>query len=163
MKTYLVFTCLEHPDNITDYSAMENPSQILHPDCSTGRRYIMGTKFQSRNKSGKKAHKLASCSFHNLDLSIQGSNLKTMSQGKNLHETNFLSIFVQESLQNVRKHRMIQQDKLRSFECSFLANYIGDFNHNKRRYEENMKTIKREFSCVERDSLLRMKQSSFKK
>ena len=52
---------------------------------------------------------------------------------------------------------MIQQDKLRSFESSFLANYIGDFNHNKRRFEENMKKVKKEFSNVKRDNLWRMK------
>ena len=65
-----------------------------------------------------------------------------------------------ESLQNVRKHRMIQQDKLRSFECSFLANYIGDFNHNKRRFDAQMKSLKKDMPALERDVLWRMKTMS---
>ena len=52
---------------------------------------------------------------------------------------------------------MIQADKLRSVESSFLANFIGDFNHNKRRWEENMKLLKKDFKSVERDNLWRAK------
>ena len=69
------------------------------------------------------------------------------------------SQYLLESLQNVRKHRMIQQDKLRSFETSFLANYIGDFNHNMRRYEESLKKIEREFTVIQRDQLWRIKKN----
>ena len=36
----------------------------------------------------------------------------------------------QEALQVVRKSKTVQQDKLRSFETSFLANMLQDFFHN---------------------------------
>ena len=54
---------------------------------------------------------------------------------------------------------MIQADKLRNFESSFLANFIGDFNHNKRRWEENMKLLNKDFNSVERDNLWRAKST----
>ena len=57
----------------------------------------------------------------------------------------------------MRKHRTIQADKLRSFECSYLANFIGDFNHNKRKFEEQMKGLQKDFGLVERDDLWRAK------
>jgi hypothetical protein len=63
----------------------------------------------------------------------------------------------------VRKHRTIQADKLRSYECAFLANCIVDFHHNKRKYDEKMRMLQREFSNVERDSLGRAKCTLMKK
>ena len=56
----------------------------------------MGTRLQL--KTGHKGHKRETCAFHNLDLSQQGPEIKSMTQ---------------ESMQNVRKFRSIQQDKLR--------------------------------------------------
>ena len=70
---------IEHPDNITDEKSMEDESQLLHPDCSSLQRYIMGTRLQ--NKDGKKKHKLPTCDFHDLDNCKQGVLFKTMSQG----------------------------------------------------------------------------------
>ena len=64
-----------------------------------------------------------------------------------------------ESLQNVRKHRTIQADKLRSVECAYLANYITDYHHNKRKHDEQKKMFEKEFGHVERDSLWRGKCS----
>ena len=72
-----------------------------------------------------------------------------------------LNVFL-ESLQNVRKHRTIQADKLRSFECSFLANYIGDFHHNRRKYNEQMSGLLKDHDTVERNNLWRA-SSSLKK
>ena len=73
---------IEHPDNVTDLTAMENDSQIVHPDCSSGNRYVMGTRLQTKTKGkGKSKHKLNTCSFQNIDLSKQGAKIKTMSQG----------------------------------------------------------------------------------
>ena len=71
-----------HPANITNKNAMEDESQILHPDCATMQRYVMGTRLQ--NVKGKKQHKLPTCDFHDPDNSKQGADLKTMSQGKSL-------------------------------------------------------------------------------
>ena len=71
---------MEHPENITNVKAMEDESQLLHPDCSTMQRYVMGTRLQTK-VDGKKKHKLPTCDFHDLDNSKQGANLKTMSQG----------------------------------------------------------------------------------
>ena len=65
--------------------------------------------------------------------------------------------FFAESLQNVRKHRTIQADKLRSVECAFLANYIVDFHHNRRKNHEQMANLLKDCSAVERDSLWRAK------
>ena len=73
---------IEHPDNITNYAAMDTPCQIDHPDCSSMQRYVMGTRLQTKDKGKKKKHKLKTCEFHNLDNSKQGAQLKTMSQGK---------------------------------------------------------------------------------
>ena len=75
---------IEHPDNTTDYAAMDNESQIVHPDCASGNRYVMGTRLQTKGKGGKArkaAHKLETCKFHDLDCSKQGAELQTMSQG----------------------------------------------------------------------------------
>ena len=57
----------------------------------------------------------------------------------------------------MRKHRTIQADKLRSIECSYLANYIVDFHHNKRKYDEQLKMLEKEFGSFERDNLWRAK------
>lgn len=74
---------IEHSENVTDFRAMEVDSQLCHPDGSTVKRYVMGTRLQTKLKGKKKKkHKLKTCQFHNLDLSKQGAQLKTMSQGK---------------------------------------------------------------------------------
>ena len=70
---------IDHPENITDEKAIEEKSQLHHPDCSTLQRYVMGTRLQTAG--GKKQHKLPTCDFHNLDNCKQGSLHKTMSQG----------------------------------------------------------------------------------
>ena len=75
----------------------------------------------------------------------------------------YFILYFSESLQNVRKHRTIQADKLRSIECAYLANYIVDFHHNKRKHGENLKMLQKEFANVERDSLGRAKCSLQKK
>ena len=67
--------------------------------------------------------------------------------------------FYLESLQNVRKHRTIQADKLRSLECSFLANYIVDFHRNRRKCEEQMNTLSQDCSTDGRDELWRAKST----
>ena len=72
---------IEHPDNVTNYDAIEMESTIQHPDSPSIDRFIMGTRLQTRDKK-KKKHKLKTCEFHNLDNSRQGAQLKTMSQGK---------------------------------------------------------------------------------
>merc|ERR1719186_2491265 len=101
--------------------------------------YVMGTRLQTKTKQGSSAksqHKLPSCKYHDIDLCNQGAKVKTMSQ---------------ESLQMVRKHRTIQADKLRSFECSFLANYICDFRHNLQKWEIQKKELEKNFGKVARD------------
>ena len=65
--------------------------------------------------------------------------------------------FPSESLQNVRKARTIQADKLRSFECAFLANYIVDFNRNRRKYQEQLQSLGDKAGSVSRDVLWRGK------
>ena len=59
---------------------MDNPSQLLHPDCSSMQRYIMGTRLQT--KGGTSKHKLPTCDFHDLDNCVEGIHFKTMSQGR---------------------------------------------------------------------------------
>ena len=75
---------IEHPNNVTNYAAMDNQSNLEHPDCSSMQRYVMGTRIQNntKGKKKKKQHKMKTCEFHNLDNSKQGAMLKTMSQGK---------------------------------------------------------------------------------
>ena len=57
-----------------DLDAIANDSQLVHPNSKNGKRYIMGT-------SGKLKHKLPSCSFHDVDLAVEGAHIKTMTQG----------------------------------------------------------------------------------
>ena len=71
---------IDHADNITCEAAMDNPSQLLHPDCSSMQRYIMGTRLQT--KGGTSKHKLPTCDFHDLDNCVEGIHFKTMSQGR---------------------------------------------------------------------------------
>ena len=73
---------IESPLNETNYENMKIPSQMVHPDSKNHNRYITGTRLQTRGKAGKKAHKLKTCDFHNLDHCKQGAEVKTMSQGK---------------------------------------------------------------------------------
>ena len=70
---------LESQENVTYYEHMKEESQLVHPDSNNSNRYVMGTRLQTLGK--KKAHKLATCKFHDLDLSKQGREHKTMSQG----------------------------------------------------------------------------------
>ena len=81
----------------TDRTKFESTDPLEHPDSTNVNRYILGTRLQT--KSGNKGHKRNTCSFHDLDLSEQGKFIKSMTQ---------------ESMQNVRKFRSIQQDKLRN-------------------------------------------------
>ena len=73
---------IELQENETNVAAIENPSQIHHPDSINQKRYIVGTRLQTRGKGGKRSHKLKTCQFHNLDLCKQGKEVKTMSQGR---------------------------------------------------------------------------------
>ena len=73
---------IESPDNVTNPARMDNPSQAYHPDSQNQQRYVMGTRLQTRGKGAKTSHKLNTCKFHNIDNSVQGAQLKTMSQGK---------------------------------------------------------------------------------
>ena len=73
---------IESPANVTKSENMKYDSQILHPDSQNTNRYVMGTRLQTSGKKGKISHKLATCKFHNLDLSKQGAQVKTMSQGE---------------------------------------------------------------------------------
>ena len=99
---------IEYPTNLVYFQDIEPIQQetnrehfgdgnpLDHPDSSNRNRYVFGTRLQS--KSGHKGHKRDTCAYHNLDLSQQGATIKSMTQ---------------ESMQNVRKFRSIQQDKLR--------------------------------------------------
>ena len=103
---------LHRQTNKTDVTKMRIQDRLVHPDSVSERRYILGTRLQQKLQ---KSHKLPTCQFHNIDLAEGTEDISTM---------------LQESLQNVRKNRTIQGDKLASFERCFLANYIVDFYHN---------------------------------
>ena len=66
-----------------DLDAIANDSQLVHPDSKNGKMYIMGTRLQTvgYGTSGKLKHKLPSCSFHDVDLAVEGVHIKTMTQG----------------------------------------------------------------------------------
>ena len=124
-----------------------------------------------QSKSGNKGHRRKTCLYHNLDLSLQGYDHKTM---------------IQESMQRVRKFRSIQQDKLRyidlivynlwkSFDLFrtlptfFLSNYIlvsilkfslkklnphiKDYSQNLKRLKQQEKTLSVEGKLLSRDPL----------
>ena len=124
---------LHKQENPTVPSRMQDPDPTTHPDSDTKERYVMGTRLQGNLQ---KSHKLNSCQFHNLDLATGIEDVKTM---------------LQESMQVVRKHRTIQADKLRSIECSFLANFIADFKHNEKKILKQRKTILTSFKSIQRD------------
>ena len=115
-------------ENESNPAAMQSTCTRDHPDSTNEQRYVTGTRLQTRGKGRKKSHKLQTCQFHNLDHCRQGAEIKSMSQGKEIWTVKFNLMLksLSESLQNVRKHRTIQTDKLRSFECSYLVNYIGE-------------------------------------
>jgi hypothetical protein len=54
-----------------------------------------------------------------------------------------------------RKYKTIQQDKMRGFGTSFLANFLQDYFHNLKKAKEQESRFKKieGFSRVERDSL----------
>ena len=61
-----------------DRKAMENPSNLVHPDVNGTRRFLMGTKMQMRD-SGT-SHKRKTCRYHDLKIAKQGSLVKSMNQ-----------------------------------------------------------------------------------
>ena len=105
----------------------------MHPDSDNQDRYVMGTRLQSNLQ---KSHKLPTCQYHNLDLATDCKDIKTMTQ---------------ESMQVVRKHRTIQADKLRSLECSYLANYISDFKHNQKKTNKQKVDLLKSCKAIRRD------------
>lgn len=118
--------------------SMKNPSALVHPDVKGTRRYVMGTGLQMRD-SGT-SHKRPECSFHNVNHAKQGELIRTMNQ---------------EALQITRKYKTIQQDRLRGFATSFLANFLQDYFHNLKKTKEQEARFRKieGFSCVERDDL----------
>ena len=90
---------LEPIEAEVDISKFESVDPLDHPDSDNMNRYILGTRLQMKSQSKHRSHKRKSCQFHDLDLANQGRQIKSM---------------VQESLQNVRRFRSIQQDKLRN-------------------------------------------------
>ena len=93
----------------TNRDLFEDGNPLTHPDSDNQNRYVMGTRLQL--KTGHKGHKRETCAFHNLDLSQQGPEIKSMTQ---------------ESMQNVRKFRSIQQDKLREGKFNeMVLNNVG--------------------------------------
>ena len=94
MCHYFAHFALLQPD--FNRNRFNDVDPLLHPDSENLNRYILGTRFQTKNIG--KSHKRKTCSYHDLDLSIEGQSIKSMTQ---------------ESMQNVRRFRSIQQDKLR--------------------------------------------------
>ena len=117
----------------SDPTRMKDPDPTIHPDSDTRNRYVMGTRLQGNLQ---KSHKLKTCRYHNIDLAANCEDVKTMTQ---------------ESMQNVRRHRTIQADKLRSIECSFLANILIDFKHNEKKTRKQRQIMLNSFGVVERD------------
>ena len=117
----------------SDPTRMKDPDATIHPDSETQIRYVMGTRLQGNLQ---KSHKLKTCQYHNIDLATNCGDVKTMTQ---------------ESMQNVRRHRTIQADKLRSIECSFLANVIVDFKHNEKKTLKQRQSMLNSFKTIERD------------
>jgi len=121
-----------------DPNSMKNPSQLVHPDARGTSRFVSGTKLQMRRNGT--SHKRPSCRYHDVSKTKQGAFIKTMNQ---------------EALQNVRKNKTIQADKLRSFETSYLANMLQDYFHNLSKYQEQVSKIRKmaNFLCIERHEL----------
>jgi hypothetical protein len=70
---------LSHSDgDKTNREAMLNPSPLVHPDVQGLCKFCMGTRLQMR--SGKSSHQLKTCRFHDVNLSIQGKLVKSMTQ-----------------------------------------------------------------------------------
>ena len=95
LLTIFIFKDLEPINPSYNRASFSKEDPLLHPDSENLQRFILGTRFQTKNNN--KGHKRNTCRYHDLDLSIQGQSIKSMTQ---------------ESMQNVRRFRMIQQDKL---------------------------------------------------
>ena len=125
--TPLMFT-----DNQTNREAMNNESRLIHPDTGSSlTKYVLGTRLQMRK--GKTSHKLKTCEYHDANLAVQGKLLKTMTQEAMQVVACLINLSKFIFAQVCRKFRTIQQDRMRSFETGFLANYIQDYSHNSKK------------------------------
>ena len=131
---------LAHSFNIPNGSSMSNESRLTHPDAENDRRFISGTRLQMQKK--RTSHKKKTCSFHDLDNAQEGKLISSMNQ---------------EALQNTRKSKTIQQDRLRGFCTSFLANFLQDYFHNLKRAKDQERRFMKMGGAVEvrRDPLTR--------
>ena len=129
---------LAHSSHVPDRSAMSKTGRLMHPDALNDRRYISGTRLQMQKK--KTSHKKLSCSFHDLDNTEEGKLVNSMNQ---------------EALQVTRKAKTIQQDRMRGFSTSFLANFLQDYFHNLKKAKDQEKRFKKMdgFVEIQRDSL----------
>ena len=122
---------MERQPNQTNIDRMKISDPLLHPDSTNENHYVMGTKLQKSSHN-----KLTTCKYHHLELAQDSHDIPTMQQ---------------ESMNQVRKHRTIQGDKLRSFESCFIANYIVDFKHNQSKTRAQLKRLIQRFNVVGRD------------
>ena len=51
-----------------------------HPDSENRNRYVLGTRFTAKTGQSKSGHKRDTCAYHDLDLSEQGKDVKSMIQ-----------------------------------------------------------------------------------
>ena len=84
---------LHMSDSQPNRDAMKNNDPLDHPDTKGKTRYCLGTRIQMKEGS-KGSHKALECSYHDLDLSVEGKMLKSMTQ---------------EAMNVCRKFRTIQQ------------------------------------------------------
>ena len=110
----------------------------MHSEALKDRRYFSGTRLQMQKN--RTSHKKLSGSFHDLDNTEEGKLVNSMNQ---------------EAFQVTRKAKTIQQDRMRGFFTSFLANFLQDYFHNLKKAKDQEKRFKKMdgFVQIKRDSL----------
>ena len=103
----------------------------MHSEALKDRRYFSGTRLQMQKN--RTSHKKLSGSFHDLDNTEEGKLVNSMNQ---------------EAFQVTRKAKTIQQDRMRGFFTSFLANFLQDYFHNLKKAKDQEKRFKKKIKVV---------------
>lgn len=133
--------------SIVPVEYLEQPSQLhehdkhnmVHPLSGKGRRYVLGDRFHSSNNP----HKSPLCAYHNINLCIQSSAVKTSYQER----------------ENNRKNiRRLRSACVQGFAVHFLYNYLMDFYQNEEIVKKQLSILKKKIpsgSEIVRDNYMR--------
>ena len=127
-------------ENIT--RTQKGTEDLRHPVTGTARRYVLGDRFHSITKP----HKSPLCRYHDIDLCIQATALKSS---------------YQESENNRKNKLRLRSSTMQSFHVHFMNNVLMDFYQNEaivtQQRENLLKRLKISDTELKRDEYLRFK------